>query len=307
MGKVSIIVPIYNKEKYLERCIESVLRQTYSDYNLILVNDGSQDNSGEICKKYQKADNRITLINQPNKGLSLARNIGIHHAYKNKDLEWITFLDADDAWHPRFLEIMLKEVQQNENTIVACMLQKVYHGDIIEDINEFPTKEIDMDYLYSIKGKNMSGSSVCGKIFFKEMFISIRFPAGLYNEDMYICPVLMNEAEHIVYIDAGMYYYYMNEDSYTHLKWQPKKLEEIYAAEFVARYLKNEGYINGHLGTLQRLLWIVKRQRKELRHSNAKHKTHFLLYFFGKELEIRRRIRNAKREMKSLCSTCKAQ
>lgn len=297
MGKVSVIVPIYNKEKYLERCIESVLRQTCQDFDLILVNDGSEDHSGEICERYRESDSRITVIHQSNRGLSLARNMGIHQACMSSDSQWIAFLDADDALHPRFFEIMLREVESRGNAITACRLHRVNPGDSIGEIIEFPTREIDLNTLYSIKGKNMNGLSVCGKLFPKDIFIRIRFPAGLYNEDMYTCPVLMNEADHIVFIDAGMYYYYMLEDSYVHSEWQPKKLEEIYAAEFVARYLKNKDCADGHLGTLLRLLWIIRRQRTEIRNSSTKHKAHFLLYLFEKELEIRRRIRHAKREL----------
>ena len=297
MAKVSIIVTIHNKGPYLERCIDSVLNQTFSDFDLILVNDGSEDNCAEICDRYKRLDPRISVIHQKNKGCSYARNTGIQQACNGSDSAWITFLDADDALHPRFLEIMLREGESRENAIIACRLHKIYPGDSLGEINAFPAKEIDLNTLYGIKGKNMSGSSACGKLFSKDMFIRIRFPAGLHNEDMYTCPVLMNEADHIVFIDAGMYYYYMLEDSYVHSEWQPKKLEEIYAAEFIARYLKNNGCADGHLGTLQRLLWIIRRQRTEIRNSSTKHKVHFLLYLFGKELEIRRRIRHAKREL----------
>ena len=296
MSKVSVIVPIYNKEKYLERCIESVLRQTEPDFDLILVNDGSTDQGGEICEKYRKADRRITVIHQSNRGPSLARNMGIHQACVGSDSRWITFLDADDALHPRFLEIMLHEGEARENTITACSLNRITPGDSIGEINEFPAREIDINTLYSVKGTNMNGFSACGKLFPKEIFIRIRFPAGLRNEDMYTAPVLMNEAEHIVFIDAPMYCYYMLENSYIHSEWKPQKLEEIYAAEFVARYLKNNGCMDGHLGTLLRLQWIIGRQKTEIRKSGAKHKAHFLLHLFGKQLEINRRIRHAKRE-----------
>lgn len=295
MGKVSIIVPVFNKEPYLERCIDSVLQQTCQDFDLILVDDGSEDRCGEICDRYKELDPRITVVHQQNRGLSIARNMGIHHACKGSDSKWLTFLDADDALHPRFLEIMLREGEKQAGTVVACELNKIYPGDKTGEVSEFPAQEIDLNYLYSLNGKYLSGLSACGKLFPKEMFVCVRFPAGLYNEDMYACPVLMNEAERIVYINAGMYYYYMLEDSYVHSKWHPKKLEEIYAAEFVARYLKNNGCEDGHLGTLCRLLWIVKRQRTEIRESDEKHKAHFLIYLLGKELEIRRRVRHAKK------------
>ncbi len=295
MGKVSIIVPVYNKEPYLGRCIESVLRQSYSDFELILVNDGSTDGSGEICERYKKTDPRITVIHQENRGVSLARNMGIHHACTVGDTEWISFLDADDALHPRFLEIMLRETVSESNTIVACRLQKIEPGKLPKEIEQFPVKEVDINTIYGTNGRGMGGFSACGKLFPKEMFIRVRFPSGLRNEDMYTCPVLMKEANRIVFIDAGLYDYYMIPDSYVHTDWKPLKLEEIYAAEFAARFFKNMGADGAHIGTLSRLLWIIRRQRLDIRKSAAKHKFHFLLFLYEKEFEMRRRIRHAKK------------
>lgn len=200
---------------------------------------------------------------------------------------------GDDGIYSKFLEVMVREGEKDLNSITACGLQKIKPGDKLDAPDRFPTQEIDLNYLYSIKGKLLSPFSACGKLFPKNMFIRIRFPAGLYNEDMYASPVLMHEADRIVFIHANLYYYYMLENSYIHMNWQPKKLEELYAAEFVARYLKNCGCEDAHLGLLYRIQWIIKRQRGEMRRSDEKHKFHFYLYFFGKELEIKRRIRHA--------------
>ena len=103
MSFISIIVPVYRVEKYLSRCIDSILSQTFKDFELILVNDGSPDNSGDICNKYAEKDKRVIVLNQANGGLSSARNAGLNWLYDNSDSQWITFVDSDDWIHPNYL------------------------------------------------------------------------------------------------------------------------------------------------------------------------------------------------------------
>lgn len=110
--KFSIIVPVYNIELYIDACINSIKNQTYNDWELILVNDGSSDKSAEICQKYSKEDSRITLINQENQGVSQARNVGIH----NSTGDYITFIDGDDSWNADILSVMSEKIQMNSET-----------------------------------------------------------------------------------------------------------------------------------------------------------------------------------------------
>ena len=102
---ISVIVPVYKVEKYLSRCIDSILAQTYTDFELILVDDGSPDNCGKICDGYAEKDNRV-VIHQGNGGISAARNAGIDWAFENSDSEWIAFIDSDDWVHPLYLECL---------------------------------------------------------------------------------------------------------------------------------------------------------------------------------------------------------
>ena len=106
--KISLIVPVYNTEKYLKRCLDSILAQTFSDFELILIDDGSTDSSGKICDDYAKEDNRITVFHQENKGQATARNYGLDWVYANSNSKWINLIDSDDAVHPRMLEILYK-------------------------------------------------------------------------------------------------------------------------------------------------------------------------------------------------------
>ena len=102
---ITIIVPVYKVENYLSRCVDSILNQTYTDFRLILVDDGSPDNCGKMCDEYAKKDSRVTVLHQKNGGLSAARNTGLNLFYEQNKSDYITFVDSDDWLHPRYLEI----------------------------------------------------------------------------------------------------------------------------------------------------------------------------------------------------------
>ena len=117
---VSVIVPVYKVEKYLRRCIDSILNQTFTGFNLILVDDGSPDNCGLICDEYAEKDNRIHVIHKKNGGLSDARNAGLEWYFEHSDSKWLTFIDSDDWIHPRYLEGLLEAERIYSTDIVVC-------------------------------------------------------------------------------------------------------------------------------------------------------------------------------------------
>lgn len=114
---ISVIVPVYNVEEYLPTCIESILNQTYKDLEILLIDDGSTDNSGKICDKYAKEDGRCIVVHQPNKGVSEARNTGLKHATG----EYISFIDGDDYIHPQMLEILYNEIKKTSSILQWCL------------------------------------------------------------------------------------------------------------------------------------------------------------------------------------------
>ena len=117
--KISVIVPIYNVEPYLRRCIDSILAQTHVNFELILVDDGSPDHCGEICDEYAMHDDRIVVIHQKNCGVAAARNAGIDWTFANSDSEWLTFVDSDDYIHPEYLERLYNELL-NKDWFMNC-------------------------------------------------------------------------------------------------------------------------------------------------------------------------------------------
>lgn len=179
MPKVSIIVPVYNVEKYIEKCIMSVLNQTFTDFELILVNDGSKDSSGSICDKYAQIDERIRVIHKPNGGVSSARNEGI----RNSKGKFIGFIDGDDYIEPEMYQVLVNNIENNDADISICGF-KVYDEDLdkveriqdsgkLEVLNQKQLVEKETDMPWSIRldtiNKLFRKSSLDGLLFNEEL------------------------------------------------------------------------------------------------------------------------------------------
>lgn len=222
---VSVVVPIYNVEQYLERCIDSVLRQTYSNLEIILVDDGSTDNSGSICDKYALEDKRIVVLHKVNGGLSDARNYGIEKA-KGK---YITFIDSDDYVSCLYIEIMMKALIDNCADISICDEKKTKLSNETECKNTFLTETEVWDSRIGIKEillQRGTTASSCGKIYKKEYFREIKFPYGKLFEDMGTTYKIFDKAEKIVKVNRELYFYYQRENSIQGSGFSQKKMDE---------------------------------------------------------------------------------
>lgn len=238
---ISIIVPVYNVEKYLNRCVDSILNQTFSDFELILVDDGSPDNCGKICDEYAKKDDRVRVIHKPNGGLSDARNAGIEWALKNSDSEWITFIDSDDWVHHRYLEFLLKAVIENNTLISICKYHST-HNEIKIDENIIFTSEILDTEEFQIQRFTYSIIAVV-KLIRKELITDIRFPVGKLHEDAFTIWKLLIKVDSISFVDLELYYYFQNPNSIMHVQWTPRRLDEVQAfEEQIKFYEKNKKY-----------------------------------------------------------------
>lgn len=202
----SIIIPVYNSEKYLFRCIDSVLNQTRSDFELILVDDGSKDQSADICKQYAKKDDRIKYIRQENAGVSAARNNGISIASG----DYIGFVDSDDEICPDMYETLLREAEKNGADIVLCDAVTVYsNGTTEEDTlpNLLPDKIIKTEEIYPEQLLYTAGSA-CRCIYKKTLFEdkNIRFPVGIkLSEDRIFNILAIGQADSIYYKKIALY------------------------------------------------------------------------------------------------------
>lgn len=204
---VSIIVPVYRVEQYLRTCIESVLSQSYSNWEMILVDDGSPDNCGEICDDFAKIDQRINVIHKVNGGLSSARNAALDLPPKG---DFVSFLDSDDFWHPDYLSTMVDLQQKFAADIVQC--------DFVRGTaTTFPSwnKVVKVDALnnHEVFLREKAKVIMCGKLFRKSLFDGIRMPVGLYNEDDWTAWKLYYKARSIVVTNQALYYYTINPSS----------------------------------------------------------------------------------------------
>lgn len=174
---ISVIVPVHNVEKYIKQCIDSIINQTYKNIEIILINDGSEDKSGEICDNYKSIDERISVFHQENKGVSVARNFGID---KSKG-QWITFVDSDDWVEKNYIEILLKSAKQVEADVSICGYNRVWNENASEKINASEVVEIFGPEEYLIKSLNpQTGLGFCHmKLFHRSAIDSIRFDSKL--------------------------------------------------------------------------------------------------------------------------------
>lgn len=212
MSKISVIIPVYNVEKYLYRCLNSIINQSYKDLEIILVNDGSTDSSGQICDDFSKKDNRIKVIHKENEGVSIARNTGISIATG----DYLAFVDSDDFIDEKMFERLLNNAIKNDADISMCNFKST-GGDICECtyINEeyvFDSQRalkhlyIDMDLCFVI---------FCAKLFKRHLFDDIVIPSVICGEDNYILYKILLKAKTIAYDKSTMYMYFYRPGSAT--------------------------------------------------------------------------------------------
>lgn len=238
MSKISIIVPVYNVEKYIKRCIESIIGQTFTDFDLILVDDGSSDNSAVVCEEYEKIDSRIKVLHQKNQGVSVARNTGIEWSLSKSDSGWITFIDSDDWVHKKYLDSLFNGVSQYNVPISMCWAIKT-EGEESEPEN-FDVYLRKVEDAYTYNGKFIAAFP-WGRLYRKELFLTYRFPKGKLWEDLYLMHKILFQFAEIAVIEQPLYYYYRNAESIIRQKWSPRKMDGLYAyEEEIFPYFKNK-------------------------------------------------------------------
>ena len=236
---ITVVVPIYNVEKYLEKCIDSILEQTYQNIELILVDDGSTDNCGKICDNYAKKDNRIKVIHKSNGGLSDARNIGIKYA-KGK---FITFIDSDDFITNNAVEILYKNmVKHNKDISIGRMFSfynenNIKHEKCEEKITNYKRDEAMETLLYNTKYT----SSTAGKMFLTKLFDTVEFPYGKKYEDLATVYKLIFKSNGVVVTNQIVYNYFRNRsDSIMNAKFSYTRMDALYFTEEILDFIKKE-------------------------------------------------------------------
>ena len=202
---ISVIVPVYNVEKYLSKCLDSLLNQTYTDVEFILIDDGSTDSSGKIADSYKDIDPRFKVFHTENRGLSAARNYGIEHSKG----EWLMFVDSDDWVSPSFCETPMRAAHEYNADLVVFWFHRVKNGKIPkEDTSKFPSGIIPFE-----KAINVGSVVAWNKLYKKKLFNDIRFPEGQVYEDIATTHKVLRQAIRIAFIPFRLYYYVFRKNS----------------------------------------------------------------------------------------------
>lgn len=245
---ISVIVPVYNVEKYLEKCVKSIINQTYKNLEIILVDDGATDNSGKICDELSKTDSRIKVIHKENGGLSDARNFGLDIATG----EYIAFIDSDDFLKEDFYEYLVNLKNETNSDIIECNFIKVYEDDL--EIFEFPIKNEEAIITTGNKGAlellmsdddEISTNSVVvwNKLYKRDLFDDIRFPKGKTHEDQFTTYRLLAKCNKFTTSSRLAYGYFQRKTSIVNKTFNIKRFDTFEAFEnFLAFFEKKDFY-----------------------------------------------------------------
>ncbi|MCE7792676.1 glycosyltransferase [Salipaludibacillus sp. CUR1] len=239
---ISVSITVYNLEKYVEKCILSIINQTFTDFEFIIVDDGSTDTSGDICRFYEQKDKRITYIYQSNQGVSSARNKALE-ASRGK---YVYMADGDDMLKPNMLENLHLLCEKNKADISTCRIQCIdEYGQLIGTPKEKDKIYImtNEEALFKTYTGELTGYGVCNKLFNRRLFQNVTFPLGRKFEDAAVLYRLIQQANKVIYTEEAMYYYVIHAESMTRknlTKYSSKRLDIIKNFEECIEFLKQQ-------------------------------------------------------------------
>lgn len=246
---ISLIIPVFNVEEYLEQCLESIIEQSFSDYEVILVDDGSTDKSMEIIREYKKRFNQVKVLSQRNKGVSEARNLALKYAKG----EYVLYIDSDDFLKFNMLEIMVNKANKTNADIVMCNYN-LYYGvnnknnrvvsyNVLEDKIYSSSEVIDMILNFNIQGQ------LWNKLFKKSLLLenNFEFESGRYIQDIFPVFKVINNSNKIAFINDDLYCYRQRDTSTIHKK-NTKLAEDYYHAmtSIIQYIIKNNLQVNSN-------------------------------------------------------------
>ena len=218
--KISVIIPVYNTSRFLDRCVKSVIDQTYNNLEIILVDDGSTDDSAQICDEWAKKDERIVVLHKENGGLSDARNHGIEKARG----EFLAFVDSDDYIENNMYEEMLRALLKNDCDI-SCCGRYYKKGDVITKSRclEQPRVMTVQEAIHELLINGCVEEAIWDKLYKKELWKDIRFPKNEVNEDLVVLPLVLSKSNRVVHVALPFYYYCYNSMSITKSGYNVRK------------------------------------------------------------------------------------
>ncbi len=269
---ISVIVPVYRVEKYLLACIDSILNQTFTDFELILVDDGSPDRCPEICDEVARRDARVRVIHQANAGLSAARNAGIEVAHG----AWLSFVDSDDYIAPQFYEKLYQTAQRTDADCVMCSVQNVDEsGKLIDSALMRVADEVKTgrEVLRKIGRDDVTPYlTAWNKLYRRKLFNTLRYPAGRQNEDVFVFAELFCQVQRAVCVAEPLYFYRKRIGSIMNSVVTLRNLDEMWAYVNCFEHLQQDDEESTLKETEKRvfakLTGVYYRVTEEDRHSN---------------------------------------
>lgn len=239
--KITVIVPVYNVEKYLQRCISSIIAQTYENLEIFLIDDGSTDSSGDICDEYAQQDGRITVVHKENAGQAIARNIALDRASG----DWIAFLDSDDWIEPDMYKTLLQLAKQTDSDIATCKIKKhLDNGECLPSAEDTGRIEVlsTHDAIADLLHQKRIRFEVWNKLWKREVLTGVRFKENQLCEEVYFDRKAFLRAERIAFIDKSLHNYVVGRPGSTASSFKLKRMTvfeefEDFANDLIARNL----------------------------------------------------------------------
>jgi len=226
MSMITVVVPVYNSEPYLRRCVDSILGQTFADFDLCLVDDGSRDRSGALCDAYAARDARVHVIHQANGGVSASQNAGLDWAEAHSASEYVAFIDPDDWVSRDYLEELYRGVRMSDG--LAAVGSPRVHSEAEADAlgggsapwAVMPTADYWVSPL-------VNTGAIWAKLYAKRLFRGIRYPLGKMHEDQFVAHRLAFQVARVAVLGRGLYYYYQRPDSLVGSSWNESRLDAL--------------------------------------------------------------------------------
>lgn len=247
---ISVIIPVYNVEEYLSRCLDSVIKQTYTNLEIIVVDDGATDNSGKICDEYREKDKRIKVIHKLNGGLSDARNVGLDTATG----EYISFIDSDDWVSNDYIEYLYLLLVKNECDVSVCGFcrtkEKILKKKMETKKIEIYEKEVAVENLLYQK----ISTSAWGKLFRIKLWDDVRFEVGKIYEDVEPIYLIFQKSKRVVVTNQNKYFYFCRKGSIVNQKFSIRKMDYVENCRKVLENVKTN-YPMFEKAAISRLMW----------------------------------------------------
>ena len=242
MPKLSIIVPVYKVEQYIHKCVDSILNQTFTDFELILVDDGSPDNCGKICDEYAQKDFRIRVIHQKNSGVSVARNKGLEAATG----DYISFVDSDDYISPVMYSTLINTAISSDADMVKCGYQEFSNSGLgkVRDFNRKQNCIVQKNEILKCYFESVLFIVVWNAIYKRELVENVKYPVGVIAEDNYVSGLYLAHAKKICIVDKVLYFYRYNASGLSKcVEPNGRPLDVVVCYSMLHEKLKNDIFI----------------------------------------------------------------